>query len=51
MDIGAADGGRRDADQGIQRPHIRNRFFIKHDASGLNENGGFHFWHDSLAFP
>ena len=46
MDIGAADGGRRDPDQSIQRPHIRNRLFIEHDPSGLDENGGFHSWHD-----
>ena len=42
MDIGAADGGRRDPDQGIQRPDIRNWLFIEHDPSGLDENGGFH---------
>jgi hypothetical protein len=50
MDIGAADGGRRDPDQGIQRPHIRNRLLIEHDPSGLDENGGLHSWHDSPRF-
>jgi hypothetical protein len=50
MDVGAADGRRRDADQGIHRTDVRDRFLLEHDPSGLDEDGGFHLRHVSPVF-
>jgi hypothetical protein len=48
VDIGAADRGRRDADQRIGRPHFRNRLFPEFDLSGSLEDQRLHACHDAL---
>jgi hypothetical protein len=48
MDVSAADCGGGDADQGIERPNIRDRLLIKDDASGLDKDRNFHLGHDGV---
>ena len=46
VDVRSADGGGRDTDQRIERAHVRNGLLVQHDASGLDEDGGFHLGHE-----
>ncbi|MNY02123.1 hypothetical protein D3C86_1346820 [compost metagenome] len=48
VDIRAADGGGRDADQRIGRPHLWNRLFPEFDLSGPLEDQRLHACHDAL---
>ncbi|MGH6781126.1 MAG: hypothetical protein ACREB5_03340 [Sphingomonadaceae bacterium] len=42
MNVGAADRGRGDPDQRIERSDIRHRLVFEHNAAGLDEDRRFH---------
>jgi hypothetical protein len=47
MDVGTADGGRGDADQGVAWPDLRYRLLVEHDPARLDEHGRLHGAHGS----
>ncbi len=44
VDVGAADRGRGDAHEGIERTDIRDFLFIERNAAGLHENRHLHLF-------
>jgi len=48
VNVRPADGRRRDADERVERSHVRDRFFGQGDPPRLHEYGGFHRSHGSL---
>ena len=43
--VGAAEGGGGHAHQRVERTDVRDRLLVEHDASRLDEDGGFHHGH------